>query len=201
MEENKTLEQIIAENLAYYRKEAGLTQLEIAEQFNYSDKSISKWERGEGLPDVLVLKSLADFYGIRVDDFFREEKRRLPMSKKSKHWLIVGLSEMLLLLVFGACYVILSIALPHVYPWWLLFVYALAGSAILGVVWSGIYHQKFFQLISTSGIVWGTILSLFLTALLVTSIPNVWLLFLIGIPLEGLAILWYFLKRNNKKAH
>ena len=44
MEENKTLEQIIAENLVYYRKESGLTQLEIAEKFNYSDKSISKWE-------------------------------------------------------------------------------------------------------------------------------------------------------------
>ena len=61
MEENKTPEQIIAENLVYYRKASGLTQLEIAEKFNYSDKSISKWERAEGMPDIFVLKSFADF--------------------------------------------------------------------------------------------------------------------------------------------
>ena len=199
MEEKKTQEQIIAENLVYYRKAAGLTQLEIADKFNYSDKSISKWERAEGLPDVLVLKSLADFYGIRVDDFFKTEKRRLPMSKKSKHWFIVGLTETLVWLVFGLAFVILTIVLPKVYPWWLMFIYAAATSFILAVVWSGIYHQKFYQLLATSGIIWFSILSVYLSLLLNTTIPNLWLLFLIGIPLEGLAVLWYFLKKNSKK--
>ena len=199
MEEKKSQEQIIAENLIYYRKAMGLTQLEIAEQFNYSDKSISKWERAEGLPDVLVLKALADFYGIRVDDFFKEEKRKIIMSKKSRHWFIVGLSEFLLWLVFGLTFVILSLALPHAFDWWLIFIYASAASFVLAVVWAGIYHQKFFQLLATTGIIWHSILSVYLTMLLNTSIPTLWLLFLIGIPLEGLAILWYFLKRNNKK--
>ncbi len=199
MEEKKSLEEIIAENLVYYRKAAGLTQLEIAEKFNYSDKSISKWERAEGMPDVLVLKSFADFYGIRVDDFFKTEHRRLPMSKKSKHWFIVGLTETLVYLVFGVTFVFLGIFLPGVYPWWLMFIYAAASSFILAVVWSCIYHQKFYQLLSTSGIIWFTILSVYLSLLLTTSVPNLWLLFLIGIPLEGLAILWYFLRRNAKK--
>ena len=199
MEEKKTQEQIIAENLVYYRKAAGLTQLEIAEKFNYSDKSISKWERAEGLPDVLVLKALADFYGIRVDDFFKTEKRRLPMSKKAKHWFIFGLSETLLWFVFGLAFVVLQLALPEAFQWWLFFIYAAAASAILAVVWSGIYHKKFYQLLSTSGIIWFTILSVYLSLLLNTNIPNLWLLFLIGIPLEGLAILWYFLKKNLKK--
>ena len=199
MEEKKTQEQIIAENLVYYRKAMGLTQLEIAEQFNYSDKSISKWERAEGLPDALVLKALADFYGIRVDDFFRVEKRRLVMSKKSKHWFIVGLSEVLLWLVFGLAFVILSLALPKTFHWWLIFVYAATASFILAVVWAGIYHKKFFQLLATSGIIWHGILGLYLTMLFYTTIPNLWLLWLIGIPLEGLAVLWYFLKRYSKK--
>lgn len=199
MEEKKTQEQIIAENLVYYRKAMGLTQLEIAEKFNYSDKSISKWERAEGLPDALVLKALADFYGIRVDDFFRVEKRRIIMSKTSKRWFIVGLSEMLLWLVFGATFVILSIALPGIFKWWLIFTYAAAASFILAVIWAGIYHKKFYQLIATTGIIWHTIVAVFLTMLFTTSVPNLWLLFLIGIPLEGLAILWYFLKRNSKK--
>ncbi len=199
MNEEKTLEQIIAENLTFYRKAAGYTQLEIAEKFNYSDKSISKWERAEGMPDVLVLKSLADFYGIKVDDFFREEKRRLPMSKTTKHWFIFGLSETLLYLVFGLVFVIMMIAMPHAFSWWLIFIYAACGSTILALIWSCIYHKKFYQLLSTSGVIWTTITSVYLTILLNSDIKKLWLLFLIGVPLQGLAILWYFLKVTSKK--
>ena len=54
------LKDIIAHNLVAYRKAAGLTQAEIADKLNYSDKAVSKWERGEGMPDVAVLKTLAD---------------------------------------------------------------------------------------------------------------------------------------------
>lgn len=202
MEEKKSLEQIVADNLVYYRKAAGLTQLEVAEKFNYSDKSISKWERAEGLPDILVLKALADFYDIRIDDFFKEEKTKIKMTRKSRRWFIFGLSETLVWLVFGVFFSVFSIALPNVFAWWLLFVYAAAASAILAVVWAGIYHKRLYQLIATSCIVWFTIASIYLTALMVTlpnPNPNLWLLFLIGVPLEILAILWYFLRKNLKK--
>ena len=202
MEEKKSLEQIVADNLVYYRKAAGLTQLEVAEKFNYSDKSISKWERAEGLPDILVLKALADFYDIRIDDFFKEEKTKIKMTRKSRRWFIFGLSETLVWLVFGVFFSVFSIALPNVFAWWLLFVYAAAASAILAVVWAGIYHKRLYQLIATSCIVWFTIASIYLTALMVTlpnPNPNLWLLFLIGVPLEILAVLWYFLRKNLKK--
>ena len=204
MEEKKSLEQIVADNLVYYRKAAGLTQLEVAEKFNYSDKSISKWERAEGLPDILVLKALADFYDIRVDDFFKEEKAKIKMTRKSRRWFIFGLSETLVWLVFGVFFSVFSIALPNVFAWWLLFVYAAAASAILAVVWAGIYHKRLYQLIATSCIVWFTITSIYLTTLMVmikneNVNPNLWLLFLIGVPLEILAILWYFLRKNLKK--
>lgn len=202
MEEKKSLEQIIADNLVYYRKASGLTQLEVAEKFNYSDKSISKWERAEGMPDILVLKALADFYDIRVDDFFKEEKAKIKMTRKSKRWFIFGLSETLVWLVFGIFFTVFSIFLRDVFAWWLLFVYAAAASAILAVVWAGIYHKRLYQLIATSCIIWFTITSIYLTALMVT-LPNpnqnLWLLFLIGVPLEVLAILWYFLRKNLKK--
>ena len=202
MEEKKSLEQIIADNLVYYRKASGLTQLEVAEKFNYSDKSISKWERAEGMPDILVLKALADFYDIRVDDFFKEEKAKIKMTRKSKRWFIFGLSETLVWLVFGIFFTVFSIFLRDVFAWWLLFVYAAAASAILAVVWAGIYHKRLYQLIATSCIIWFTIASIYLTALMVT-LPNpnqnLRLLFLIGIPLEVLAILWYFLRKNLKK--
>ena len=58
----------LAANLAELRKEENLTQAEFAAQFNYSDKAVSKWERGDSLPDVVMLKTIADLYGMRVDD-------------------------------------------------------------------------------------------------------------------------------------
>lgn len=50
----------IAKNIAYYRKRSGYTQFELSEKLNYSDKSVSKWERGDGMPDVLVLMRMAE---------------------------------------------------------------------------------------------------------------------------------------------
>ena len=60
------LKKNIAKNLSSLRKSAGLTQAELGEKLTYSDKSISKWERGDGLPDLLVLDKLAELYGVTV---------------------------------------------------------------------------------------------------------------------------------------
>ena len=201
MEEEKTQEQIVAENLIYYRKAAGLTQLEIAEKFNYSDKSISKWERAEGTPDIFVLKSLADFYGIKIDDFFRQEKQKVSAGKNSRHWFIVALSETLVWLVFATFFAVFVIIIPNAFSWWLLFIYAAAASSILGVIWASIFHRHLYQMITTSLIVWTTIASVYLTILVQTPEKNpfLWLLFLIGVPLQILAVLWYFLRKIKKK--
>ena len=68
-----TLETIVASNLAEFRRNAGLTQAELAEKINYSDKSISKWERGEALPDLKVLAQLAELYGVTINDFVTKD--------------------------------------------------------------------------------------------------------------------------------
>ena len=199
MKEEKRLEDIIAENIAYYRKANGITQLDLAEKLNYSDKLISKWERGEGLPDVIALKALADLFKISVNDFYKESKNKTPLDKKTKKWYIVGLSATLVWLVATTVFVTLAIALPKVYPWWLIFVYAVTGTGIVGVVWAGILHHKLFQLIATTVIIWGTLVSVYLTLMFTISAPNLWLIFFIGIPLQGLAILWFFLRRRTLK--
>ena len=73
---------IIAENMAKYRKAANLTQSELAERLNYSDKSISKWEQGNGMPDIFVLYKLAELYGVTVNDFFYKHEKQAPMPEK-----------------------------------------------------------------------------------------------------------------------
>ena len=67
MEKYENITALIAENLIYYRKKAKLTQSEVAAKLCYSDKSVSKWERAEGVPDIHVLVELAKLYGLTVN--------------------------------------------------------------------------------------------------------------------------------------
>ena len=73
---------IIAQNIAKLRLSHGMTQAELAERLRYSDKAISKWERADSLPDIIVLKQLAELFSVRVDDLFREIFR-CPIRRKS----------------------------------------------------------------------------------------------------------------------
>ena len=65
---------LVAKNLANYRKINNLTQLDLAEKLSYSDKAISKWERGESLPDLYTLEKIANLYGITINDLVYEKQ-------------------------------------------------------------------------------------------------------------------------------
>ena len=64
------LKLVIASNIIRLRTEAGMTQSELGAKLNYSDKSISKWERAESLPDANVLKQMSEIFGVSMDYLF-----------------------------------------------------------------------------------------------------------------------------------
>lgn len=201
MENELNQQELLAKNLAYYRKASGLTQLELAEKFNYSDKSVSKWERGEGFPDVFVLKSLADFYGITIDDFYAVEHKEIITQNHSlrKQVYIKLMSSGICWLVTIATFVVLNIFLNNVaFKPWLVFIYGILANAIILLVWDFINHHRFLRMIEASTIIWIATLSLYLTLLLVLK-ANLVLLFIIPIPLQILEILWFLFRRNKKK--
>lgn len=78
----KTRNEIIAENLSLYRKLHGLTQAELADAVGYSDKSVSKWERGEGTPDIFVLLQLSDIYGVTVSELVGQTEKSKETQEK-----------------------------------------------------------------------------------------------------------------------
>ena len=78
------LREYFARNLAHYRKALGLTQIELAERLNYSDKSVSKWERGDGLPDLAVTAQIAEIFGLTVNDMIAEKPKRRLMTTRNK---------------------------------------------------------------------------------------------------------------------
>ncbi len=63
---------IISKNILALRKKAGYTQAELADKLNYSDKAISKWERGESLPDAEMLYNIATLFGVEIGYLFEE---------------------------------------------------------------------------------------------------------------------------------
>lgn len=73
---DKEYRDLLAENIVRYRKESGMTQLELAEHLQYSNKSISKWERGESAPDIITLIHMAELFGVSVDDLVYGEKAK-----------------------------------------------------------------------------------------------------------------------------
>ena len=198
-------QELLAKNLAYYRKASGLTQLELADKFNYSDKSVSKWERGEGFPDIFVLKSLADFYGITVDDFYQNEHKAVKVSQNKKRkqtylkLLSIGINWLVTVLTFFLLNTLLSRFAPDApFEPWLTFIYGTLTTGIILLVWEFIYHNRFLRMIATSIIIWTAALSIFLTFFVVMNTPLP-LLFIVAIPLEVLEIIWYLFRRNRKR--
>ncbi|MBQ9117732.1 MAG: helix-turn-helix transcriptional regulator [Clostridia bacterium] len=199
MEENTLLlNQTIAKNLTYYRKRAGLTQAELAEKINYSDKSVSKWESAGGVPDVYILVKLAQLYGITVNDLVGETPKKEPReSRTGLHILIMALSAGIVWLLATCMFVVLQLVAPLLEWPWLVFIYALPATATVTLVFACVWKYKMLNFVSTTVLIWSALTSVFLTALLVTVLEGrsgdaLWTLFLIGAPLQVLEVLWAF---------
>ena len=199
MEENTVLiTKQIANNLVVLRKRARLTQAEVAEKINYSDKSVSKWESAGGVPDIFILKQLADLYGVTVNDIIGEkppvEKRD---GKTGLHILIMLLSAGIVWLVAVSVFALLQM-LPVQGKWWLAFIYALPVNAVVFLVFSAVWRYKTMQFISVTALIWTVLLSIYLSVALipaeVAALESLWVIFLIGVPLQVLEILWAFFR-------
>ncbi len=204
---NDNFKMIIANNLVKYRKAAKITQLEMAERLQYSDKNISKWERGESVPDVLILKQIAEIFGITVNDFLiengkieigdvkKQKKHELTKFFSKQQFLIVFLSISLVWLVAVVVYSFFVGLLPSSQAWvWKIFVISLAVSSIIATVFSSIWCTNFLNSITVSFLIWTTALALFMCI----PFENNWLIFIIAIPLQILDIFWFIFKKLNK---
>jgi len=188
---------IIGENIARLRKMANMTQFELAEKLNYSDKSVSKWEQGNGIPDIRILLQLAELFGVTVDDLVKKQDKVvvLPKNAKRTQRLITLLCSVgLCWLVAVVGFVLLGLFGKDLEGTWLAFVYAVPASAIVVLVFSSIWGWKWTRILSISVLVWSILACIYLTACVCGQ--NIWLIFLIGVPLQILA-LFYFVWRKG----
>lgn len=200
----------IGANISTYRKRAGLTQAGLAEKLNYSDKAVSKWERGESVPDVITLMQLAEQFEIAVNDLLADpnelpgnpntlEKAMSTVSeralrRKANKNVILCLSSLLCWFVALFFYVVLS-SFEATDPYSLLFfAYALPANAIVLLSLRSAWHDFRWNKALISIIVWGSLFSLYITFYVFWKV-HVWKLFLLGIPGQMAIFLWFRLFR------
>ncbi|MDL2292222.1 helix-turn-helix domain-containing protein [Acholeplasma sp. OttesenSCG-928-E16] len=207
--DEKRFKEVVAANIIKYRKQRKITQLELAEHLDYSDKAVSKWERGESLPDVIVLKEIADFFDVSLDTLITDEKEKkfkIGFFSIKKRVLVPILSVLIVWLVATLVYTFFIWLKPPFFSsvngvpsYWLVFIYALPVSFIVLVVFSAIWWNHFATGVVVSLLLWSIALTLHLSLSTAGSleVDKTWLVYTICVPLQIAAILWFFMRPQN----
>ena len=210
---DEKLKNQLGANIVMYRKRSGLTQAKLAERLNYSDKAVSKWERGESMPDVLTLVQLAELFDVKVDDLIRDPEEipentggpiehvmeaavEKTLKRKANKRVILSLSSLLVWFVALLVFVVVSsLDIPRS---WIAFLYAIPADAIVQLslrrAWGAFRWNK--TLISI--LMWGGLLSLYASLKLFVHV-DIWKLFLLGIPGQLAVLLWFRMYTKSSK--
>lgn len=209
--DSEKLKNIIGSNISAYRKRAGMTQASLGEKLNYSDKAVSKWERGESVPDVWTLAMLAEQFEITVNDLLKDPNA-LPehtgavqqamghvvektLKRKANKSIILMLSGLLVWSVALLLFVILStVDVPNS---WVAFFYAIPATAIVLLSLRSAWKDFRWNRALISAIVWGCLVSLHVSLLVFAGV-NAWKIYLLGIPGQAAVFLWFRMFRPAK---
>ncbi len=193
----------LAKNLAHYRKAMNFTQAELAQKINYSDKAVSKWERGESVPDLAVLKQLADLYAVKIDDLIAE-----PAPKNTNLFKNIARRRAILCLIAIAfvwliaivAFVTIALIIPTITKTWMSFIYAIPITLIVVLILTSVWGRNLANCITSSLLVWTVILAVYLSLLFLLPNPphTLWCIFLVGVPLQTLVIFFFFYKKIKK---
>lgn len=191
MQEDKDIKQIIAKNLANLRKNKKITQTELAEQFGYSDKAISKWENGDTLPDIQTLYQLCEFYNVTLDFLVSEQsfEEKIKYINHLNKKVIIN-NSLIELLYCSFVWILAVIIYVYLYTfseinYWQIFIWALPATTIVMLLFTKVWKQKLYTFIVRSLFFWTLV-----TACYIQFIEyNIWPLFFLMIPIQVALIL------------
>ena len=210
---DEKLKNQLGANIVMYRKRSGLTQAKLAEQLNYSDKAVSKWERGESMPDVLPLVQLAELFDVTVDELIRDPNEipentggpiehvmeaavEKPLKRKANKRVILSLSSLLVWIVALLVFVVVSsLDIPRS---WIAFLYAIPADAIVQLSLRSAWRDFRWNKTLISILMWGGLLCLYASLKLFVHV-DIWKLFLLGIPGQLAVLLWFRMYTKSSK--
>ncbi|MEA4903051.1 helix-turn-helix transcriptional regulator [Desulfitobacterium sp.] len=177
------LKNIASKNIIYLRKRSQMTQLELGEKLNYSDKAISKWERAEAIPDAYILKQMSELFHVSVDYILTDhsnEEETPETPAPLRYYNHMTIKKITIVGIWTLAILIFTIFWALGYREWLIFVYTLPISLIVLLVLNSIWGNRKNNFYIISGLVWSIIAAIYLSFFKY----NLWLLFILGIPSE-----------------
>lgn len=197
------IKSIVAKNITELRLLNNMTQMELAEKLNYSDKTISKWERGESSPDIAVLVEMANIFGVTLDYLVRTEnideavKENKQKQTKYNRRVISYISESVVWLIAVFAFIITSLITNETTFQWLYFVYALPIVLIVKLVFNSVWFNPRHNYYIISVLVWSILAAIHITFLYFKI--NVALIYLSGVASQIIIVLWSFIKKPKIK--
>ncbi len=195
----------IAKNIARLRQGKGMTQIELAEQLNYSDKAVSKWERGESLPDISVLLEISKLFEVTLDYLVQEEhaapkpkKKKEPLAARYNRGFITGVSVMLVWFIALFAFVVVSLVVEGNQGQWLSFLYALPICFVVWLTFNSTWFDTRVNYLIISLLMWSGLTCIHVSLYVFCSM-NAWLLYLLGIPGQIIILMWMGIKPRPKE--
>ncbi len=189
------LRSTIAKNISSLRQASGMTQAELAQKLNYSDKAVSKWERAESIPDVSVLRDIAVLFGVTVDYLLTQDhvtalpETSLPQELNTRnHSFITAMSIVLVWLVATFLFVLIELLPYPATTHWMVFIYSVPISLVVWLVFNSIWFNARRNFLIISLLMWATLASIHISFLPFKY--NIWLIFVTGIPGQIIILLW-----------
>lgn len=192
------IKKIIASNIISLRKKHNMTQNELAEKLNYSDNAVSRWERGDVTPSVETLQQISEIFSVPLESLFKEnvvtvlnnDEKKQKIAKLS----VLLLFVMLIWFIVMVAYVYLD-AIFHI-NMWLIFAWAVPISCLVLLPFNESWGRTVYKFVILSVFTWTTLACLYLTFLE----HNIWLIFIIGIPVQLALVIWTFIKPKRRKS-
>ena len=193
----ENINNVVGDNIKSLRKANNMTQFELAEKLNYSNKAISRWESGEIVPDVLTLNKICEIFNVPISKMFEENISTKKMSKTYKfqigNKLAISLLAVLLVVLIATIIFVYSEIIFNKY-YWQIFLWAIPAMCIVGIVFNSIWGKKMFNYVLISILIWSILLCIYIALIKY----NIWSIFIIGIPMQIAVILWSNITLNNQ---
>ncbi len=204
----------VGNNISYYRKANGLTQSALAERLNYSDKAVSKWERGESVPDIYVIYKMSEVFMCSVNDIIGisgneditdDKLNEIAKQKQFRRIMITSLSVGLVWLVASVIYFVTDMIVNGIYnlgqnDFMLVFMYAVPASFIITLIFSKLWGRIWQQAVSVSGILWSSVISLAVSFNVFNfAEESAYKILAAAVVFQILIVLWYVMRKKSSK--
>lgn len=196
----KNISEIIAKNLIELRKKHNLTQNELAVKINYSDNAISRWEHAEVTPSIETLAHISEIFDVPLSSLI--EDNALKTAKQNDKTQMINKLAIILISVslvwFFAVGIFVICQFVYNYNFWKVFLWALPVVSLVMLPFHKYWGRHIYKFVILTIFLWTLILAIYVQFYTLNS--NLWLIFILGVPINVALSIWAFVKPKPKRA-